>query len=381
MEEGLPPVAPADTTLEQAFATFEAQSNLSASTLKTYGYALQHFLSYLESSPMAARTSFGGEKAAERSLSGLGCKREDVNLLLWFVSYLGHEAPNTRAQTSAPEERGLGPATVRLYGQAIITLFRFLADELLLPDEFPETAALQKARRLLRTYVPPSEARDGAPEPPQGIEELIHAFDGLLTDPESSPEEQKRQRGEQLRNRALLYALADSGARVSEILRLTADDVRGARLNAQGIWQVSVRGKGRGQSGRLVTLRFSDGALGAMRRYLDERDDPGATALFVSHAKTRPKYRGEPMSANAVWRMIRRTAKSLGLPHIHPHDFRHWRATQMLQEGVPIDQVQRFLNHRSIRTTQLYAKTAEQQVDEAGLRTSPIGGSPDSQED
>ncbi len=44
----------------------------------------------------------------------------------------------------------------------------------------------------------------------------------------------------------------------------------------------------------------------------------------------------------------------------------------MLREGVPIDQVQRFLNHRSIRTTQLYAKTAEQQIDAAGARTSPI---------
>ena len=65
-------------------------------------------------------------------------------------------------------------------------------------------------------------------------------------------------------------------------------------------------------------------------------------------------------------------ARSLGLPHIHPHDFRHWRAAQMLREGVPIDQVQRYLNHRSIQTTQLYAKTAEQQIDEAGARTSPL---------
>jgi len=34
--------------------------------------------------------------------------------------------------------------------------------------------------------------------------------------------------------------------------------------------------------------------------------------------------------------------------------------------------VQRCLNHRSIRTTQLYAQTAERQVDEAGARTSPL---------
>jgi len=44
----------------------------------------------------------------------------------------------------------------------------------------------------------------------------------------------------------------------------------------------------------------------------------------------------------------------------------------MLRGGVPIGQAQRFLNHRSIRTTQLYAKTAEREVDEAGARRSPV---------
>jgi len=360
------------TALGDAFAAFEAQSNLSANSLKSYRYALQQFCAYLQSSPMAARTSLAAEDALTAELSRLGAAREDVNLLQWFVHYLGREAPNARPRRGKPASDGLEPATVRLYGQAMITFFRFLADELLLPDAFQSASALQKARRLLRTFVPASEARDGAPEPPVGMKELVRAFDGPLDDPEASQEEWERMERERLRNRALLYALADSGARVSEILRLTADQIGAARLNEQRVWQVRVRGKGRGQAGRLVTLRFTEPTLRAMRAYLDLRADPGATALFVSHAKTRPTYRGSDLSANAVWRMIRRTAKSLGLPHIHPHDFRHWRATQMLQEGVPIDQVQRFLNHRSIRTTQLYAKTAEQQVDQAGQRTSPV---------
>jgi site-specific recombinase XerD len=359
-------------SLSEAFASFEAQSNLSARSLQTYRYALQHFFDYLAHSPMAQRTSLASAEPADQSLEVLGSQRQDVNVLMWFVNNLGQEVENARPRRGKDKEAGLEPATVRLYGQAMITFFRFLADELMLPEEFAASAAMQKARRLLRTYVPASEARDGAPEPPEGIEELIHAFDAPEIDDEAEPEESKRQERQAFRNRALLYALADSGARVSEILRLEANDVRAARLNPQGVWQLRVRGKGRGKSGRLVTLRFSQATLSAMKDYLASRNDPGATALFVSHAKTRPKYRGKPMSSNAVWRMIRRTAKSLGLPHIHPHDFRHWRATQMLQEGVPIDQVQRFLNHRSIRTTQLYAKTAEQQVDEAGLRTSPI---------
>ncbi len=361
-----------EPTLSEAFATFEAQSNLSDSSLQSYRYALEHFYDYLETSDMAARTSLAGPEPGGQKLSALGSEREDVNLLLWFVNYLGHEAPNARPRRGEDPDSGLEPATVRLYGQAMVTWFRFLADELLLPEAFPASPALQKARRMLRTYVPASEARDGAPEPPEGIDELIHAFDQLEVDPEADEEERNRQRLEGLRNRAILYALADSGARVSEILRLTADHVRAARVNPQGIWQVRVRGKGRGQSGRMVTMRFTGATLEAMHEYLEVRAEPGATAMFVSHAKTRPKYRGRPLSANAVWRMIRRASKRLGLPHIHPHDFRHWRATQMLQEGVPIDQVQRFLNHRSIRTTQLYAKTAEQQIDEAGMRTSPL---------
>ncbi|MDF1500896.1 MAG: site-specific integrase, partial [Anaerolineales bacterium] len=121
-----------------------------------------------------------------------------------------------------------------------------------------------------------------------------------------------------------------------------------------------------------VTLRFTAPTLSAMLNYLAMRKDEGSEQLFVSHAKTRPKYRGTPLSPNAAWRIIRKAASHLDLPQIHPHDFRHWRATQMLREGVPIDQVQRYLNHRSLRTTQLYAKTAERQVDEAGARTSPL---------
>jgi len=361
-------------SLQEAFDYFCAQSNLSPLSLETYRYALRHFYAFLEESNMAEPLSLAGQEAAQQTLEVLGGNPQDVNLLMRFVNYLGHEVRNAnpkRGKRSTQDLR-LEPATVRLYGQAAITWFSFLADELLLPDSFPTSAAIARAQRQLRTYVPATLAREGAIEPPEGLEELIHAYDSPSV-PDTLPlKEQRRRNLELLRNRAILYALADSGARVSEILRITADHVRGARLNKQGVCQVRVRGKGRGRYGKEVTLRFTHPTLQAMREYLKARKDPGATILFVSHAKTRPKHRGTPLSANAVWRMIRRTAKALGLSHIHPHDFRHWRATQMLSEGVPIDQVQRFLNHRSIRTTQLYAKTAERQVDEAGARTSPF---------
>jgi len=103
---------------------------------------------------------------------------------------------------------------------------------------------------------------------------------------------------------ALIYALADSGARTSEILRLTAIDVRGARVNRVGSWSVEVRRKGRGRHGSMVTLRFTSPTLSAMRECLKTRQDPGATALFVSHTNTRPGSRGQPLSAIGAWRVV-----------------------------------------------------------------------------
>jgi len=367
---------PATLTLRQAFQRFVDQSNLSPGTLRAYAQAVQHFYAFLEGSRTAHSLSLAGPKAASRSLRRLGSAPEDVNLLTWFVSYLGREvrSANPKRSKRAARELRLEPSTVRLYGQAALTWFAFLADELLIPKGFPAAAAIARAQRQLRTYVPSSQARDSAPEPPEGLGDLIHAFDAPAIPADMPLKEKYRRKLEALRNRALIYALADSGARISEILRLTADDVSGARLNRQGIWAVGVRGKGRGRYGRQVTLRFTRPTLSAMREYLKLRADPGATGLLVSHAQTRPKSRGQPLSANAAWRIVQAAAISLGLSHIHPHDFRHWRATQMLGQGVALDQVQRFLNHRSIRTTQLYAKTAERQVDEAGARTSPFAG-------
>jgi len=366
---------PKDTyTLGEAFEYFRAQSNLSPRTLETYAYAVQHFLTFLEASKNATPLSVAGSSAADRALDVLGSQAQDVNILAWFVNYLGQEVQRAHADPSATRasERRLEPATVRLYAQAAVTWFGFLADELLLPERFPAAAAIARANRRLRTYVPRSLARESAPEPPEGIEALLHAFDVPQIDSSLAPKERRRLKLEALRNRALIYVLADSGARISEILRLTADDARGARVNRAGIWSVEVRGKGRGKHGRMVMIRLTSPTLSALRDYLRARQDPGATALFVSHAKTRPESRGQPLSSNSAWRIVRKAAKELGLSHIHPHDFRHWRATQMLREGVPVDQVQRFLNHRSIQTTQLYAKTAERQVDEAGARTSPV---------
>jgi len=215
---------PKDTyTLGEAFEYFRAQSNLSPRTLETYAYAFQHFLAFLEHSKNAVLLSVAGPSAADRALNALGGQAQDVNLLAWFVNYLGQEVERAHADRSATRarDRRLEPATVRLYAQAVITWFGFLADELLLPDRFPTAAAIARANRRLRTYVPRTMARESAPEPPEGMEALLRAFDSPQIDNSLPTKEQHRLKLEALRNRALIYAASQThGESVSRIFLL-----------------------------------------------------------------------------------------------------------------------------------------------------------------
>jgi len=92
----------------------------------------------------------------------------------------------------------------------------------------------------------------------------------------------------------------------------------------------------------------------------------------VSHALTRPIFRGSPLSPNAAWRIIQMASKDLGLKGVHPHTFRRWRAAQMLSAGVPIEQVQGYLNHRSIGATRLYARAVDQAIERVAAITDPF---------
>ena len=49
---------------------------------------------------------------------------------------------------------------------------------------------------------------------------------------------------------------------------------------------------------------------------------------------------------------------------VTPHVFRHTAATHMLEAGVPIIVVSRFLGHSDIQTTLIYAKLSEKDVNE-----------------
>lgn len=68
-------------------------------------------------------------------------------------------------------------------------------------------------------------------------------------------------------------------------------------------------------------------------------------------------------AARTVQAVVQRAAQDAGLQkHVHPHLLRHSIATLLLNRGMPIDQVQKFLGHRNVTTTQIYAETSTGQM-------------------
>ena len=81
--------------------------------------------------------------------------------------------------------------------------------------------------------------------------------------------------------------------------------------------------------------------------------------VFISHD---PRYEGARMSRVVAWRVVRRAAKANGMADVSPHDFRHWRAMQLIQQGESLQVVQNILGHRSIETVRaLYAHLNEEE--------------------
>jgi integrase/recombinase XerD len=92
--------------------------------------------------------------------------------------------------------------------------------------------------------------------------------------------------------------------------------------------------------------------------YLDAaglRDAPKDTALFQTALSRTDQLTGKSMYVVDVSRMVKRRLLDAGLPdRLSPHSFRVTTLTDLLEQGVPLEDVQRLAGHADPRTTRLY---------------------------
>ena len=131
----------------------------------------------------------------------------------------------------------------------------------------------------------------------------------------------------------------------------------------------SLRVTGKGDKERLVYLE-DGGTRRALNAWLRERgDEPGPLLCPVSKQGTIVLRR---LSAQAVYKALRKRAREAGIARLSPHDLRRTFATSLLDCGADIGSVQSLLGHTSAETTAIYDRRGEA----AKRRTSALASLP-----
>lgn len=152
-----------------------------------------------------------------------------------------------------------------------------------------------------------------------------------------------------LRSYALLCLLADLGLRVSEALGLTVEDLG----YEQGFRTVRFVGKG----GKNHHRRLSPGVGNAINALLLERADAAGVDTTEMSGPLFVTSTGRAVARQYVHDLVRRLAKKAGIAswdRLSAHSLRHAYITDLLEQGVPLHEVQRSVLHSDPRTTLRY---------------------------
>ena len=151
---------------------------------------------------------------------------------------------------------------------------------------------------------------------------------------------------ESMRDLAIVELLISTGIRVGELVNLNISDLN---FNER---ECVVFGKG----GSERVVYFDARTKIHLLEYLNQRTDENP-ALFVSFRK--PYNR---LGVNGVESRLKSIGSKSNITNVHPHKFRRTMATNAIDKGMPIEQVQKLLGHTKIDTTMHYAMVNQNNV-------------------
>jgi len=153
------------------------------------------------------------------------------------------------------------------------------------------------------------------------------------------------QKREALLIRAAFYLLWQSGLRKGEVeeLRLEDLDLAGRRLSVRN---------GKGMKDRTVFL--TGASVSALVAYLAVRGIGPTDHVFL--------YRNQPIGKGLIHGRLKTTGERTGVK-VYAHRLRHTCATQLLNAGCPVTSIQKFLGHKKLNSTMIYARAYDQTVE------------------
>ena len=160
------------------------------------------------------------------------------------------------------------------------------------------------------------------------------------------------QRPKELRDLALLSLMYESAARVQEIIDLTPTSL----FIQYKPYRVVLYGKGN----KYRSIPLPDKQIELLRLYMSQN------ALLNRENAQRPlfpNYQGQKMTRNGVnnilvkyVKMANKKAPSLVPEHLSCHAIRHTKAMHLLESKVELIHIRDFLGHKSVLTTEIYAR-------------------------
>lgn len=160
-----------------------------------------------------------------------------------------------------------------------------------------------------------------------------------------------------VRLRAMLELLYASGLRVSELCELPMSAVLGNKLLIHG----------KGAKERIVPMH--DGAVHALNKWLEMRDDDTSKYVFPTYSKT------GHITRDGFFKILKKCAVLAGIEpeRVSPHVLRHSFASHMLAGGANLRVIQTMLGHEDISTTQIYTHVLPEQLRKTVEEHHPLG--------
>ncbi len=315
-----------DIDIQSAVAAYLDSVRLARSqnTARTYGNALSSFIETLQDEGIAPE---------EERLDALS---EDA--VAWFAIAL----------------KDYAPATERLYLTAVSGFYDYLAAEGLADPSLPRVKMLIKQRARRPGVRLPQFPRDA-------IQDVLDYADNLV----QSPVEEADERLRNLRDRAFMITLADTGLRVHEACGLRRGDIDWNEGKAVII----------GKGDKQAVVRFSSRSLQALKAYLNARAelDGGsgralrALPVFARHdrgAGSKVKPITTTTGRNIISQRVKEGLGEEAVGSITPHSFRHYFVTTVLRaSGGNLKLAQELARHKNIQVTQRYAHLSDDELD------------------
>lgn len=155
----------------------------------------------------------------------------------------------------------------------------------------------------------------------------------------------------ELRDKSIIGILIYTAARVGAVAKLKCKDLYDTGE------QYCLRFHDKGGKSREIPVRHDLQLL--LMEYLRSAavqiESHPDTPLFRSTIRKTKQLTDLPMTAGDIGRMVKRRMKGAGLPaQLSPHSFRVATITDLLSQGVPLEDVQQLAGHADPRTTRLY---------------------------